>query len=264
MVYGGSGSLGGAVARAFAREGPSVFPAGRTLAPLDRVAEEITAAGGVAETAQVDALDAKAVGEHADAVAGKAGGIDVSFNAIFNEDVQGAPLAEMPFDDFARPVANAMRNQFLTARADMAKQGSGVILTITGGDREAVPTLGGTLVTWAAIEAQCRQWACELGPQGVRVLWVRTTGLPEAIPDTGDVVTDLGTGFGEGMRREGIIAGMQEATMLERLPTLAELGNVAAFMASDQASAMTATFANITCGSFLDQIGAQDKWTTGG
>ena len=40
--------------------------------------------------------------------------------------------------------------------------------------------------------------------------------------------------------------------MLERLPTLAELGNVAAFMASDQASAMAATFANITCGSFLD------------
>jgi 3-oxoacyl-[acyl-carrier protein] reductase len=267
VIYGGSGSVGSAVARAFAREGARVFLAGRTIATLDEVAEKIIASGGVAETAQVDALDERAVEEHADAVAGKAGGIDVSFNAIFNGDVQGAPLAEMPFDDFARPIANAMRNQFLTARAvarHMAKQGSGVILTITGGDREAVPTLGGTLVTWAAIEAQCRQWACELGPQGVRVLWVRTTGLPEAIPDTGDVVTDLGTGFGEGMRREGIIAGMQEATMLERLPTLAELGNVAAFMASDQASAMTATFANITCGSFLDQIGAQDKWTTGG
>jgi len=255
VIYGGSGSVGGAVARAFAREGAKVFLAGRTLARLDEVAQEISASGGLAETAQVDALDEKAVDEHANAVAEKAGGIDISFNAIFNGDVQGKLLAEMPFDDFARPITNAMRNQFLTARAvarHIAKRGSGVILTITGGDREAVPTLGGTLVTWAAIEAQCRQWASELGPQGIRVVWLRTTGLPEAIPDTGDAVTDLGTGFGEGMTREEIIAGMQEATMLKRLPTLAELGNVAAFMASDQASAMTATLANITCGSFLD------------
>jgi 3-oxoacyl-[acyl-carrier protein] reductase len=255
VIYGGSGSVGSAVARAFAREGAHVFLAGRTIATLDKVAEEINAAGGVAQTAQVDALDERAVEEHATAVAEKAGAIDVSFNAIFNGDVQGKPLAEMPFDDFARPIANAMRNQFLSARAvsrHMAERGSGVILTITGGDREAVPTLGGTLVTWAAIEAQCRQWACELGPQGIRVVWLRTAGLPEAIPDTGDAVSDLGTGFGEGMTREEIIAGMREQTMLERLPTLAELGNVAAFMASDQASAMTATLANITCGSFLD------------
>jgi 3-oxoacyl-[acyl-carrier protein] reductase len=57
IVYGGSGSVGGAVARAFAREGATVFLAGRTLATLEEVAEEIRAAGGEAETAQVDALD---------------------------------------------------------------------------------------------------------------------------------------------------------------------------------------------------------------
>ncbi len=255
VIYGGGGSVGGAVARAFAREGAKVFLAGRTPATLERVAEEIHAAGGVAETAKVDALDEQAVDKHADAVAEKAGGIDVSFNAILNDDIQGTPLAEMPFEQFALPITKAMRNQFLTARAvarHMARRGSGVILTITGGDREAVPTLGGTLVAWAAIEAQCRQWACELGPQGIRVVWLRTTGLPEAVPDTGDAVADLGTGFGAGMTRADIIAGMREATMLNRLPSLAELGNVAAFMASDQASAMTATLANITCGAFLD------------
>ncbi len=89
VIYGGGGSVGGAVARAFAREGARVFLAGRTLATLEEVAEEIRSAGGVAETAQVDALDEKAVDEHADAVAAQAGSIDVSFNAIFN-DVQGA------------------------------------------------------------------------------------------------------------------------------------------------------------------------------
>src|SRR5215203_6069556 len=108
----------------------------------------------MAETAQVDALDEKAVEEHADAVAEEAGGIDVSFNAIFNDDVQGQPLSEMPFEHFARPITKAMRNQFLTTRAvarHMVERGAGVILTITGGYREAVPTIGGTVVTWAAI-----------------------------------------------------------------------------------------------------------------
>ena len=157
VIYGGSGSVGGAVARAFAREGAKVFLAGRTLDTLDEVAQEICSGGGVAETAQVDALDEVAIEKHADAVAERAGGIDISFNAVFNDDVQGQPLAEMPFDDFARPITKAMRNQFLTARAvarHMVAQRSGVILTIAGGYREAFPTIGGTVVAWAAIEAQ--------------------------------------------------------------------------------------------------------------
>jgi 3-oxoacyl-[acyl-carrier protein] reductase len=54
IVYGGGGSVGGAVARAFARERAKVFLAGRTRESLEEVAEEIAAAGGVAETAQVD------------------------------------------------------------------------------------------------------------------------------------------------------------------------------------------------------------------
>jgi DNA-binding CsgD family transcriptional regulator/DNA-binding ferritin-like protein len=78
IIYGGGGTIGGAVARAFAREGAKVHLAGRTLDPLDQVAEEIRAAGGLAETAQVDALDEASVDEHADAVAARSGGIDVS------------------------------------------------------------------------------------------------------------------------------------------------------------------------------------------
>ena len=85
VIYGGGGTIGGAVARAFAREGARVFLAGRTLTKLDDVAEEIRSAGGVAETAQVDALDGRAIDEHADAVAASAGGIDVSFNLISHD-----------------------------------------------------------------------------------------------------------------------------------------------------------------------------------
>src|SRR3954454_709467 len=89
VVYGGGGSIGGAVARAFAREGAQVLLAGRTPATLEAVAGEIRATGGRAETAAVDALDERAVDAHAEAVVAEAGAIDVSFNAIGHGDVQG-------------------------------------------------------------------------------------------------------------------------------------------------------------------------------
>jgi hypothetical protein len=76
--------------------------------------------------------------------------------------------------------------------------------------------------------------------------------VPKAIPDAGDAAADLGTGYGEGMRREKVVAGMREQTILNRLASLDELGKVVAFVASDVAGPMTATFANTTCGAILD------------
>ena len=108
VIYGGAGSIGGAVARAFAREGARVFLAGRTLATLDAVAEEIRAAGGAAETAEVDALDERAVDEHADAVAAEGGSLDISFNVIAHPFTHGTPMAEMDVEDYLAPVATAM------------------------------------------------------------------------------------------------------------------------------------------------------------
>ncbi len=250
VIYGGAGSVGAAVARAFAREGARVFLAGRTRATLDQVAEELSSSGGSVETAEVDALDQRAVDEHADAVAERAGGIDVSFNAISHGDVHGVPLLELSLEDFARPITVAVRSQFLTTRAaarHMTRQGSGVIMAITATTaRPALPEIGGTGVTFDAIESQCRQWARELGPHGVRVVWLQTTGLPEALADA--VYPAYGTGPADGMTRAELIAWMRRSTQLDRLTSLAELGDAAAFLASDHAAAMTATGVNLTCG----------------
>jgi NADP-dependent 3-hydroxy acid dehydrogenase YdfG len=43
VIYGAGGAIGGAVARAFAREGAKVFLGGRTLAKLEAVAKDIVA-----------------------------------------------------------------------------------------------------------------------------------------------------------------------------------------------------------------------------
>jgi 3-oxoacyl-[acyl-carrier protein] reductase len=197
----------------------------------------------VAHTAEVDALDEEAVDEHADAVAAEAGGIDISFNLISHGDVQGTPLAEMELDDYTRPVFTAVRTTFLTSRAaarHMIRQGSGVILAFGGeGDPPRGYYLGGLQVAFHAIESMRRQLSSELGPHGVRVVTLRTGGVPESIP----------TGF---KGREAIGEAIEKSTMLGRAATLDDVGNVAAFVASDRARTMTAATVNVSAGALID------------
>ena len=49
-----------------------------------------------------------------------------------------------------------------------------------------------------------------------------------------------------------MLAHIEGGSLPGRLPTLTEVGNAAAFVASDWAGAMTGTVANITCGSVVD------------
>jgi len=246
VIYGGGGSIGGAVARAFAREGASVFLASRSLATLEPVARGIRSAGGAVETAEVDALDEEAVDRHADAVAAEAGGIDISFNLIAHPYTHGIPLAEMGVDDFMAPVETATRTTFLTARAaarHMIRQGSGVILAFGGTVDRTGPLrdyyLGGTQVAFDAIETLRRQLAVELGKAGVRVVTLVSGGIPESLPE------DF-----EG--REAIVDQIEGQTMLGRAATLEDVGNAAAFAASDWARTLTAATVNISCGALVD------------
>ncbi|RSM71992.1 3-oxoacyl-ACP reductase [Amycolatopsis sp. WAC 01375] len=242
IVYGAAGGIGSAVARGFAREGATVHLTGRTLKKLDALADEIRAAGGKAETAEFDALDETAIDEHAASVASSAGSVDISMNVITHNDVQGTPLVEMSLADLESPVRTAVRTNFLTARAaarHMIRQGSGVILMF-GGDGDPLPGyhLGGLQVAFSAMEALRRGLACELGPSGIRVVTLRTGGIPETIP--------AGAGLGDAIR------DMEEATMLRRTASLDDVARVAAFAASDHARSMTATALNISCGAMVD------------
>src|SRR5260221_13762210 len=91
VIYGAGGPIGGAVARAFAREGARVFLAGRTLAKLDTVANEIRSTGGSASTIVVDALNEQAVNSPFGAGGEEGGSIGISFNLILYGGVQQPP-----------------------------------------------------------------------------------------------------------------------------------------------------------------------------
>ena len=258
VVYGGGGAIGGATARAFAREGARVFLAGRSAAKMERVVRDIAAAGGRAEAASVDALDPVAVERHADEVAAKAGGIDIALNALGIVHVQGTPLAELSLEDYARPIAAYTRTNFVTAKAvarHMTKRGKGVVLTLsTPGSRMAGVGFLGYGVTCAAIEAFSRLLAAELGGQGIRVVCLRPDAIPEALGQ-GSHARQVFQGFAEraGTTVEAMLAERAgTGSLLKRFPTLAQVADYAAFVASDRAGAMTGAIANLTCGSIVD------------
>jgi 3-oxoacyl-[acyl-carrier protein] reductase len=245
----GSGAIGAAVARCFAAEGAQLFLTARTLTKAEPLAREIAASGAKAEAAQVDATNEAAVEAHAADVVAKAGRIDILFNAIGTEDIQGIELLDVPLDIFLRPIVKAGTSQLLTARAaarHMVPQRSGVILTITAGPPDPTPLVAGFAPACGVIENLWRGFAAELAPHGVRAICIRSAGSP----DTADLQTTLRQhAEAQGMSYDDALRSIGSSTLLKRLPLTTEVANAAAFAASDRASAMTGTFLHVTCGS---------------
>jgi 3-oxoacyl-[acyl-carrier protein] reductase len=240
IVYGAAGSMGRAVARAFASEGASTYLAGRTLASVRAVADEITAAGGQAEAASVDVDDEAAVEQHADEVVARAGRIDISFNAVGMNDVQNVPLVDMSIDDFMLPIVESARRHFVTTRAAarrMVAQGSGtIVLLSSSAAQESRHQMGGFNLACAAIEALTRSLAGEVGRSGVRIVALRPNFTPETAPGIPD----------------DSLEPLVRDTTLGRLPRLHEVAAAAVFAASDDAGAMSGAVLNLTCGAIVD------------
>jgi 3-oxoacyl-[acyl-carrier protein] reductase len=237
VIYGGGGSIGGAMASAFAAEGARVFLAGRTPAKLETVADRIRAAGGQAETAVVDALDASSVNDHIDAVVEKAGSVDISINLITLDGIF-QPLADISTPDFVAAIGKGLTTQLITTKAaarHMIKQESGVLLFFGGSDyANTLPGLGNVQVGFDAVESLRRQWAVELAPHSIRTVTLLTGGIIDTFPDIPEM--------------EATKQGMIDASPLKRATTMADVGNVAAFVASDKGRSITSTQVNISIG----------------
>lgn len=241
IIYGGGGSIGGAMARSFAKAGANLFLTGRHLASVQQTADEIIAACGKAQASEVDALNPQSVSDHLKTV----GKVDVSFNVIGWLDKQDQPLIEMTLDDFLRPVQIALETNFITATAAgrvMKDQGFGVILTLTatpGGI--GYPNVGGFGPACCVVEALSRNLASELGPYGVRAVNIRSGGSPdsrpfvEAVEQAGQLALDL-------------IQKIKDDTMLKDMPLMEDIGNVAVFLGSDMSKKITGVTIDVTCG----------------
>ena len=258
IIHGGAGAIGSAVARVFAREGASLFLSGRTSGKLDALLAELRQAGATAEGATLDVLDVAAVDAHADAVARRAGGIDILVNAVGVDHVQGVPFAQLALHDFMYPIDFYLRASFVAAQAaarHMAAQKRGVVIGFSPpGSRLAGRGYIGSGAAFAGVEAFSRLLAAELGPSGVRVVCLQPHAIPEAL--------EQGSHTRQVFARVAEAAGttvdalfeerMKPGTLLGRLPTLANVAETAAFVASQGGQAMTGAIVNLTCGTLVD------------
>jgi NAD(P)-dependent dehydrogenase (short-subunit alcohol dehydrogenase family) len=256
VVFGGGGSIGAAVAKEFASEGAEVFLAGRTAASVEAAAKQIEAAGGRAHADVVDALDEAAVEEYLQSVVARAGGLDIAFNATgprASQYANGKPAAGLPAEEFMVPVSTVLKAQYITAAAaarQMLKQGSGVIIFLTGSPaRPHTPATSGIGAAFGAVENLTRHLAIELSPAGVRVVCLRTSANPDS-----RTIQDVTAGIATMMNitTEQANASLADSTLLKVSPRTADTAAAAAFLASDRARMMTGTVLNSSAGVVTD------------
>jgi NAD(P)-dependent dehydrogenase (short-subunit alcohol dehydrogenase family) len=236
IVY-GAGSIGGAVAMAFAKAGATVFVADHSEDALKKFNDKnITAQ-------QLDVLDKDAVAAFVDSVVKNKGRVDISFTATSTHKPggeQGAAFNELSYEDFSMPITDYTKATFNTANAvyaHMVKQRSGVIMGMTAVvSQMPLPFTAGFGPAWSAVESMLRLLAAELGPHGVRTVCLHSAGSAGAADKT------LANGNPElDKRTKEWGERWMSRNLLGKGPTLEEVGNMAVFMASDLAGATTGT-----------------------
>ncbi len=129
-VTGAGGGIGEASAKALAGSGTHVVLSGRRIDEIKRVAEDIQSAGGSAETAQLDVVDAAASQAIADDLIARHGRIDV-FMANAGINVPNRAVAAITPADFAKVVdinLNGVMNGILAVLPQMRTQGQGTLI----------------------------------------------------------------------------------------------------------------------------------------
>jgi len=255
VIFGAGGSIGAAVAREFAAEGAEVFLSGRTASGVEHLAKAISAAGGKARTAAIDALDATAVDNYVSELA-QAGPIDIVFNATGpdpREYGNGKNAVDLSVDEFMLPLTTLAKSSFITARAaarHMVKQHSGVILFLTGsparGHVEGATSIG---TAFGAIETLMENLAFQISPAGVRVVCLRTTANvdSEAIHQTIELLS-----AGMKVPRDQMVAQIANLNFLRVPAKVSDTAKAAAFLVSDRARMFTGTVVNSSAGAALD------------
>jgi 3-oxoacyl-[acyl-carrier protein] reductase len=245
VIYGAGGSLGGAVAKAFAAAGARVFLTGHRAASVQQTADAIAAAGGRADVAIVDGFDEAAVNGHLESMIAAAGAVDISFNAVDVPVIQNIPLTEISTDDYIRPLTLTLQTRYITAIAAakrMMLQRSGVILSLTatpGGI--GYPYTGGFAATCAAVESLSRNLASELGGYGIRAVNIRSGGSPDSRVFREAIEN-------EPAFMEPFLGQLKADTMLKALPLMADIAGVAVFLVSDMAGKITGVTVDVTAG----------------
>lgn len=252
VVFGAGGSVGAAVAKEFAAEGAEVYLSGRNKASVDAVKKAIESDGGTAHASAVDALNDEAVAHYLDEVVAKSGRIDIEFNAVGpnpSDFGNGKPAVDVTIDEYMVALSTILKSRIITAKGaarQMIKQGSGVIIGVTGSTVRG-HIVGGTSIglAFGAIETLMENLAFEVGPKGVRVVCLRMTANvdSEAIRNTAHAMN---------VSEKEISAMLANLNFLKTPAKVADTAKAAAMVASDRFRLLTGTVVNSSAGAAYD------------
>lgn len=253
VVFAASGDIAGAVARSFSQHGAKVYVTGRNLDAVKALAQEMNANGGRAEAAKVDALNEAEIDDFLKKVVEENGRLDTIFNGIGVDysDMGGRPATtEATFQQFMAPMEKICGSQFLTSRVAakymIQTQSEGTILLLTAAlSRSKLPNLAGITAASAAIEGLTRVMAAEWGGDGIKVICICAGAIMETKRISGWIDAAAQQ---YGIPVEQLVAQYKAFDILKTSPTLKQVGDTAAFLASETGVAFNSHIVDVDCG----------------
>ena len=226
VITGGATGIGRAAAKRFIEEGAFVFIFGRRQEALDAAVADLgpnarAVKGSVSDLADLDRLYA--------AVKAERGTLDIVFaNAGAGSPL---PLGKITAEHIDETFDTNVKGTIFTVQKALPLMGQGgsIILTGSSAGTTGAPAMSAYSASKAAVRNLARTWAEDLKGTGIRVN-VLSPG-----PTATELAKEALTLGEEGMKA---FASMNP---LQRMADPAEIGAVAAFLASQDSSFMTAS-----------------------
>jgi 3-oxoacyl-[acyl-carrier protein] reductase len=254
VVFAASGGIAGAVARSFAEHGAKVYVTARNLDAVKALAKDILANGGQAEAGKVDASSETEIDNYLQKVVAGNGKLDIVFNGIGNhyQDAgSGSPSTSITFEQFLSPLYNFCGSQFLTSRLaakymiQTASEGT-ILLLSSALARMKTPNMAGFAASCAAIEALTRVMSAEFGGQGIKVTCICPAAILES-HKMSEMIGDFSKYLGI-PKQQFTEQVYKRFDILKTGPTLKHVGELAAFLASDNGITFNSHIIDVDCG----------------